>query len=119
MCPGGNCKTSRTSPGTSATRPFPTLGQSRLESPFGPIHPALLGNYFLRKHGSNAFYAAGSNIEIMRELITGSKMRKKFLPVVLSVALALAMTGCGKKSEEAASAKPRIFVMVPKGVHPY
>ncbi len=46
-------------------------------------------------------------------------MRKKFLPVVISVASALAMTGCGKKSEEAASAEPRIFVMVPKGVHPY
>jgi len=29
------------------------------------------------------------------------------------------MTGCGKKSAEVVSAKPRIFVMVPKGVHPY
>jgi ribose transport system substrate-binding protein len=39
--------------------------------------------------------------------------------LLLSIATVLAIPGCGNKSEPTAAAKEKVFVMVPKGVHPY
>ena len=50
-------------------------------------------------------------------------MKKSILVLLAAVALTWLDTGCGKKDEskgtEPAKGKERVFVMVPKGVHPY
>ncbi|MEY2429466.1 MAG: ribose transport system substrate-binding protein [Verrucomicrobiota bacterium] len=43
-----------------------------------------------------------------------------FLQILLAAVLTtLLLAGCGKKGDEKGTAKQRVFVMVPKGVHPY